>query len=429
MLIALLAALALLPVCSAAADPPIAITNARIVTVSGPEIPRGTVVVRDGKIVAVGAKVPIPSGAKVIDATGMTVYPGLIDPLTTLGLIEVPTIAGSVDTSETGTFNPTADAADSVYPFSEIIPTVRVNGITTVLTVPRGGFIGGQAAVVNLAGWTSQDMLLQRGAALYVNLPHWSRVSGGQFGARTAAAAAGPASRQDRERYAQQQMNELKDYIARARAYAAMKDTATKAGQSFAVVREWEAMLPYVRGGRPWIIPADTSDQIKDAIAFGKEMKIKVVLAGALDAWKVAKELAEAKVPVLIDPTDMPRRDKDPYDAGFANAAELAKAGAKFAFSSNSASDARNVPFIAALAVAYGLPSQDAVKALTLWPAEILGIQDRVGSIEVGKVANLVVAGGDILDVRTPIKQVIIAGKVIEMRSKHTDLYDKFKAR
>ena len=425
--IAVLVAVAFLPLVAAAADPPLAITNARIVTVSGAEIPRGTIVVRDGKITAVGANVSVPSGAKVIDATGMTVYPGMIDAYTTLGLVEVPTIAGSVDTSEGGTYNPTADAADSVYPHSELIPITRVVGVTTVLTGTRGGFIGGQAAAVNLAGWTSQEMVLQRGAALLVNLPHWSRVSAQQLGPRPGQT--GPPARQERERYAQQQMNELKDYIARARAYTAMKDAAAKAGQKFAVEREWEAMIPFVRDSRPWIAPADTADQIKDAIVFGKDQKINLVLTGGAEAWKVAKELADSKVPVLIDSTDMPRSDRDPYDSGYANAAALAKAGAKFAFSTGSSSDVRSLPFLAALAEAYGLTSEQAVRAITLSPAEILGINDRVGSIEVGKVANLVVAGGDILDVRTPIKQVIIAGKTIEMRSKHTDLYDKFKVR
>jgi imidazolonepropionase-like amidohydrolase len=436
-LILTLAALAVFPAIAAAQQTPaapgqaLAITNARIVTVSGPVIPRGTVVVQNGKISAVGAGVSVPGGARVIDARGGTVYPGLIDPLTTLGLTEIPTVSGSVDTSELGTYNPTIDASVAVHPHSEIIPTVRVNGITTALTVPRGGFVAGQAAVVNLNGWTPQEMTLQAGAALYCNLPHWSRVGGGGGGGGGGGfggGGGGGLARAERERQAQQQLNDLKDYIARARAYADAKDRARQSGAAFTTLREWEAMVPYVRGERPWIIPADTEEQIKHALAFAKDQKLKVILSGATDGWKVAKELAEAGVPVLINSTSTPRQN-DPYDAVYANAAELAKAGAKFAFTSNSASDARNLPFVAALAVAYGLPADQALRAMTLGTAEILGIADRVGSIEAGKVANLVIAGGDILDVRTPIRQVIIAGQAVPMSSRHTDLYDKFRVR
>jgi imidazolonepropionase-like amidohydrolase len=426
-ILALLAlALVAFPAGAAAADPPLAITNARIVTMNGPAIAKGTVVVRDGRIEAVGENVAVPAGAKVMDAAGMTVYPGLIDPLTTLGLVEIPTVAGSVDTTELGTYNPTADASVAVHPHGEVIPTVRVNGVTTVLTVSRGGFISGQGAVINLVGWTPQEMTLVPRAALYVTLPHWSRVTPQQLGPRPGGA--GPPTRQERERFAQQQMADLKDYLARARAYGAMKDAAAKAGKNPPADRECEALLPYLRGDRPFIVPANTPEQIKDAIAFAREMSVRLIIAGGSEAWKVAKDLAEAKVPVLIDSTDMPRQ-ADPYDAVYANAAALARAGVKFAFSSDSASDARNLPFLAALAVAYGLSPEDALKAVTLWPAEILGIADRVGSIERGKVANLVVAGGDILDVRTPIRQVIIAGQAIEMGSRHTELYDKFKVR
>ena len=422
-------ALAVFPLAAAAQT--LAITNARIVTVSGPVIPRGTIVVRDGKIAAVGAGVSVPGGARVIDARGGTVYPGLIEPLSTLGLVEVPTIAGSVDTAELGTYNPTIDAAVAVNPHSELIPTVRVNGITTVLAVSRNGFIAGQGAVVNLDGWTPQQMTLQAGAALYCNLPHWSRIGGGGGfgGGGGGGGGAGQLARQERERRAQQQLADLKDFIARARAYAEAKDRAAAAKAPFTVERHWEAMIPFVRGQRPWIIPADTADQIKDAIAFAKEQNLKVILAGAVEAWKAAKELAEAGVPVLINPQTPPRGQDDPYDTSYANAAELAKAGVKFAFTTNSASDARNLPFHASLAVAYGLPSEQAVRAMTLGAAEILGVADRVGSVEVGKVANLVVADGDILDVRTAVRQVIIAGQAVPMRSRHSDLYDKFRVR
>lgn len=419
----------------ALAQQPIAITNARIVTVSGPVIPRGTVVIRDGKIAAVGASVSIPSGARTINADGATLYPGLMDSYTTLGLSEIGQGANStVDTTEFGTFNPTASAADSINQHSEVIGTVRVNGITHAVASPRGGFIGGQAALINLFGWTPQEMAVQPGVALQVTLPHWSRVTPAQIrggGPGGGGGAAAPPSRQERERYAAQQMSVFKDFIARSRAYAAMRKSLPP-GSPAAVTtleRQWETMMPFVSGERVWLIAATTTDQITDAIAFIKEMNIKGVINGGRDAWKVADKLAEAKVPVLIDPLDMPARESDPYDSGFTNAAALAKAGVKFAITSAAGDDSRNLPFITALAVAYGLSPEDAIRAITLSPAEIFGVSDRLGSIEVGKIANLVLAGGDILDVRTPIRNVIIAGQDIPLVSRHTILYDKFKVR
>jgi len=404
----------------------LAITNGRIITVSGPVIPRGTVVVRDGKIAAVGANVSVPSGARVIDARGANVYPGLIDPLTTLGLTEIPTVAGSVDTSEIGTYTPAVDTSWAVHPHSEIIPTVRVNGITTVLAAPRGGTIAGQAALINLDGWTPQEITLVRGAALYAQIPHWSSVSAQAAGAQ----GTGPAARLARERYARQQLDDLRRYIALARAYGAAKKAAAGSNPvSLTPDVDLEAMLPFLDGGRPWIVPATTDEQIRQVIAFARQQRIRVVIAGAADAWKVATQLAEANVPVLINPQAQPRGRDEAYDVGFTNALVLQKAGVKFAFTSNSAADARNLHFSAALAVGFGLPADYAVRALTLSPAEILGVADQVGSIEVGKVANLVVARGDILDIRTPIQAVIIGGRQIELRSRHTDLYDKFKVR
>ncbi|CDM66603.1 amidohydrolase family protein [Pyrinomonas methylaliphatogenes] len=410
-----------------------AIKNARIVTVAGPVIERGTVVIRDGKIEAVGANVSIPAGAQEIDASGLTVYPGMIDAGTSLGLVEVPTGApGTVDLSEIGDMNPNAQAIIAINPHSAHVGVTRFNGVTTVATLPRGGIIAGQAAIINLDGTTQWEMALVPAAALVIDFP---RVGGGgraEFAFMQAQQRQPDLTEAIRAR--DQQVERLRKLLRDAEAYARAQEAYARDNRN--VPRPdrnvvLEALVPYVRGERPVIFRADREQEIRAVIRFAEEMKLKPIILGGNDAWKVASLLHEKNIPVILDGVlDLPMREDDPYDLLFENAAKLQKAGVRFCISTgDTGAHVRDLPYHAGMAAAFGLPKDEALKAVTLYPAQILGIADRVGSIEPGKIANLVVADGDLLEPRTNIRYLFINGKQIPLVSRHTELYDQFKDR
>lgn len=404
-----------------------AIRNARIVTVTGAVIERGTVVVRDGKIAAVGASVSIPAGAKVIDATGLSVYPGMIDAGTTLGLEEIGSVAGGQDTSEMGTNNADVHVEVAVNASSTHIPVTRVNGITAALTAPGGGLIAGRSAVINLAGWNWKEMLVKAPAALHINWPGGGggRGFGGGFGQQQAGGA-------DARSAADRQVDELKQILRDAKAYADAKDARARDASlpRQDVDLKKEALVPFARGQAPLVIHTQMARDIRRAIEFADEMKVKIIISGGVEAHKVADLLKTKNVPVLVGPVvRMPVNEDDPYDWPYANAGLLAKAGVKIAFQTQSSAEARDLPYHAGMAAAYGLPKEEALKAVTIYPAEIFGVADKLGSIEVGKVANLIVTDGDPLEVLTQIKHLFINGKSVPLTSKHTELYEKYKAR
>ncbi len=393
-----------------------AITNARLVPVTSPPIEHGTIVIKDGKIIALGAKVPVPSGANKIDGAGLSVYPGWIDAYTTVGLNEISSVRGSVDTAEIGAFNPQAQAWIAVNPHSEIVRTTRVNGITTVLVAPSGGRISGAASAVNLFGNYPNEMTLLPQAGLILNIP--SRDRRVPRGSPEAAAAAG-ADRPDR---VAEDLAKLKQYLREAKAYAEMRARGGPPSDN-----GLEAMVPVMRGQRPVICPANHFREIRAAVDLAAEFGFKVIISGGADAWKVAGLLKQKDIAVIYTGVEsLPRTPEDPYDAPFATPAALRKAGVRFAIATGGGSDARNLPYHAAVASAYGLEREDALKALTLWPAELLGIADRVGSLEPGKLANLLISKGDPLDVRSEIRYVFIAGKLVPLDSRNTELYQRF---
>lgn len=409
-----------------------AIRHARIVTVSGPEIEDGTVVIRNGKIEAVGANVSVPAGAQEIDARGLVVYPGMIDAGTSLGLVEIPTGApGTVDLSEVGDMNPNAQALIAVNPHSAHVGVTRVNGVTTVLVMPRGGIISGQAAIINLDGTTQWEMSLVPAAALVIDYPRVS-MGGGPFAflqAQQQPPNIAEAVRA-RDRQVEQLRRMLRDAEAYARAHEAYaRDSRNVPRPDRNVVLE--ALVPYVRGERPVIFLADREQEIRAAIRFAEEMKLRPIILGGNDAWKVAQLLREKNVPVILNGVlDLPMREDDPYDVLFENAAKLQRAGVRFCISTgDTGAHVRDLPYHAGMAAAFGLPKEEALKAVTLYPAQILGIADRVGSIEPGKIANLVVADGDLLEARTNIRYLFINGKQIPLVSRHTELYEQFKDR
>jgi imidazolonepropionase-like amidohydrolase len=403
-----------------------AIQNARIVTVTGPVIENGTVVVANGKIAAVGANVSIPSGARIINAKGLSVYPGMIDANTEIGLTEIGSVAGSVDTNEIGDNNSNIRVDVAINPDGSHIAVARVNGITTVLTAPRGGVIAGQSALLNLDGWTAQEMVLKSPAAMHIN---WPGAGGGGFGF---GGFGTPRSITEVRREQEKQIEGLKKILRDATTYANAKDARAKDPRlpKQNVDLKLEALIPVVRGQMLVVINANLERDLKGAIAFADAMKLKIIISGGIEAHKVADQLKAKNIPVIVGPVlRMPAGEDDPYDAAFANAGLLSKAGIRIAFQTNDSSNSRNLPYHAGMAAAFGLPKEEALKAVTIYPAEIFGVADRVGSIEKGKVANLIVTDGDPLEIRTQIKHVFINGRAIPLTSRHTELYEKYKAR
>jgi imidazolonepropionase-like amidohydrolase len=403
-----------------------AIRNARIVTVTGPVIENGTVVISNGRIVAVGAGVSVPAGAKVIDATGLSVYPGMIDSGTQVGLTEIASVAGSVDTGEIGDNNANIRVEVAIHPDSTHIPVARVNGITTVLTAPGGGLIAGQSALINLDGWTPREMVLKSPVAMHVRWPGAGGGGGFGFGAQQQRSIA------EVRRQQEQRVESLRKILREAAAYATAKDARARDASlpKLDMDLKLEGLIPVVRGQMPVVIDADRERDIKAAIAFADEMKVKIIISGGIEAHRVADQLRAKNIPVIVGPVlRMPSREDDPYDQAFTNAGLLAKAGVKIAFQTQDSAHVRDLPYNAGMAAAFGLSKEEALKAVTINPAEIFGVSDLVGSIEQGKIANLIVTTGDPLEVLTQVKYLFINGRQLPLTSRHTELYEKFKAR
>jgi imidazolonepropionase-like amidohydrolase len=407
-----------------------AIRNARIVTVSGPDIENGTVVIRDGKIEAVGANVTVPTGAQTIDGSGLSVYPGMIDAGTNMGLEEVPQGAnGTFDTSEVGELNTNAKAIIAVNPHSAHIAVTRVEGITNALTAPTGGSISGQAALINLLGTAPKEMAVVPQVALVINYPRIGFGGGGFGGFQQQQTANLSDTLAANERQVDQIRRMLRDAEAYGRAQDAYaKDKSLPRPDRNVVL---EPLVPYVRGEQPVIFRADREAEIRGAIKFAEEMKLKPIILGGNDAWKVANLLKEKDVPVILTGIlSLPLREDDPYDALYENPAKLQAAGVRFCISTGDpGAEARNLAQYAGMAAAFGLSKADAVKAVTLYPAQIMNVADRLGSIEAGKMANLVVTDGDLLEIRSRIRYLFIDGRPVVLTSRHTELNDAFKNR
>jgi imidazolonepropionase-like amidohydrolase len=406
-----------------------AITHAKIFTVSGSPIDDGTLVIKDGKIAAVGATAEVPSGATVIDGKGLQVYPGLFDPITQMGLSEISAVNATVDTSETGTYNPDIAAATAIFPSSEHIPVTRASGITEVLAVPAsGGFdsgggrgtIGGQASAIHLAGWTINDMLIKKSVAMVVNWPTFETRT---FDFATFSVKNKPFNdaKQDYEKH----VNELSDYLDEARHYA---QAMGHGGPSdFKRDLKLEALAPVVRGQLPVLVFADRARDIRNAVEFCETQKLKMILAGGGEAYKVKDLLRSKAIPVVLRPTlSLPEEEDDPYDTLLSQPAELAAAGVKIAFGSFDNSFARRLGQQAANAVAYGLPYEQALKAVTIYPAEIFGVSDQIGTLDAGKVANVIVTNGDPLELSTDVKYLFIRGERTSLDNRHLHLYEKY---
>ena len=402
-----------------------AITNARIVTVSGATIENGTVLIQDGRIAAVGANISVPTSAERIDGRGLSVYPGMIDAATNLGLAEIPLGANAtVDVAEVGDMNANAKAITGINPHSSHVNVTRVNGITTVLSMPVGGTIAGQATVINLWGSTQGEMAVVPAYGLLVNFPRVTTFAG--FGQQQLEFSQAVTQRDRR-------LDDLKKAFKDAENYARVKDAYAKDKNLPypSINLKMDAMIPFIRGERPVIFRAERERDIRAIVRFVEEMKIKGVIVGGQEAWKAADLLVKNNIPVIYTNIyNLPVRDDDEYDYLFEAPSKLQKAGVKFAISTgNDGAEVRDLPYHAGIASAFGLSKEDALKSVTLYPAQILGISDKLGSIEQGKTANIVVTDGDLLEPRTNIRYLFINGRMLPLTSRHTELYEQFKDR
>jgi imidazolonepropionase-like amidohydrolase len=400
------------------------IKNATVVPVNGPPIEKGAVLMRNGRIEAVGANLTPPPGATVIDASGLFVYPGFIDSGTQIGLGEISSVPGGEDKQEIGNFNPHNVAVTAVNPYSELIPVARFNGITTAITAPSGGLVSGQASLIDLAGWTGDQMAVKPRAGLIVNYP---RVGGGRPGR---GGGGGPGGAGGEPPDANAAVTQLRDYFNTAKSYLEIK-TRLAAGAPGRQVTDlaMEAMIPVLKGEMPVIFNAETEGQIRGALAFADEFKLRPVIRGAREAWRLADELAAKKIPVIVGPTYAEPDPAAPYDELYANPGVLAKAGVSVSFQTAGESSVRDLPFEVALAEGFGLSHDDALKAVTINAAKAWGVEDRLGSIEAGKVANLFVSTGDPMDPRSNVKYLFIRGEMIPLVDRHTKFYEESKAR
>jgi imidazolonepropionase-like amidohydrolase len=410
-----------------------AIKGAKIYTLAGAPIENGTVVVQDGKIAAVGTSVEVPSNAKVIDASGMEVHAGFFDAVTRLGLTEVSSVPATNDTTELGEYNPQIVAAEAVYPASEHIPVARANGITHAVSAPGsggGGFggggsfgISGQGTLINLDGWTIEEMAVEKSIGMIMS---WPSISTRSFDFATFSMKEKPFKEVKKEY--DDKIADLEEWFDAARHYKQAIEKGSK--DKFERDLKLESLVPVIEGKKQLIIFAQAKRQIEDAVEFAEKQNVKMILAGGADGWKVKGMLAEKNIPVIVGPSQaLPRHEDDPYDKPFTNAAELNAAGVKVAFATFGAANVRTLPYEVGHAVGFGLPWEEGLKAITLYPAEIFGVEDRLGSVETGKIANLIVTSGDPLEITTQVEYLFINGRLTATDNKHKRLYEKYRAR
>lgn len=385
---------------------PIALVGGTIHPVESPSIPNGVLVFEGGRITAIGkqGKVKIPKNAQVINCRNKHVYPGLFEAHSQLGLVEVNAVRASRDRGETGSINPNIKAHISVNPDSELIPVTRANGVLLALSAPSGGLISGQASVMQLDGWTYEDMTLKASVGMMVNWP---------------GVAAGISKGNDGTQ-------KLRDVFDETRAYLVAK----KNGQIKTDVKK-EALAKVIERKLPLIAHANSLERIESAVAFSVEQNVRLVIFGGFDATECAPLLKKHDVPVIISAVyRLPRRRSDDYDSAYTLPNRLREAGVRYCISgseSSRVSNTRNLPYHAATAVAYGLPKDEALKAITLYPAQIHGVADRVGSLRNGKDATLIVTTGDPLETTSNVERAFIQGRAVDLSSRHVKLYLKYR--
>jgi len=396
-----------------------ALTNASIETITNGLV-RGTLLVQDGKIAAIGANVTIPAGTETIDCNGLTLYPGMIDGGTQLGLSEVASVSLTEDFDEVGEITPHMEALTAVNPNGAAIAVTRVSGVTTALTIPQNGLFPGTAALINLVGYTPDQMYA---GARCVMMNFASAGRRGFFDQRT---------EEDIKKEAERAQKTLNDAWDQAVLYAridsaAAKDPSVKVSYN----PEMAHLAKVVRGELPLMIEVNQADDILSAIKWVQTRQIKrVIFSGVAEGWRVADAIAKAGIPVVAGPVQaLPTRPSDRYDSRYTAPGILHKAGVKVALRSNESENVRNLPFHAGFAAAYGMGKEAALKAVTIVPAQIFGVDKMLGSLEVGKSATLFAATGDPFEPKTQVRHLFIDGYLVPIDSRHIQLYDEFLKR
>ncbi len=432
----LIGALSVVPILSGAAEDSVLITNVNIHPVTAPEIKNGSVLVVDGKIAEVGTAVSAGEGARTVDGHGLDLYPGLINAATNVGLSEISAIRDSVDLDEIGLFNPELRAEIAYNPSSEHIDVTRASGITAVISLPGSGssgfglasagggtIIAGQGALMHLEGWTWEEAAVKRSAVMDMLFPQIQTIPR-QFAVFLGTA---PRTYTDLEKEYRQRLEQLSDFFEQARRYEKAKSAP---GPDFRRDAKLEAMIPVIDGKLPIFIRAGKERAIKAAVEFADKEKVKIILADPREVGSTGALLKARNIPVVLGKTfQLPLRDDDPYDAPYTLPNDFYRAGVKICFGTFDVEFARNVPFEAAQAAAFGLPREEALKGITINAAQILGAGDQLGSIEKGKVADLILTDGDPLEAKTNIKQMFIAGREVSLESRHTREWEKWRVR
>jgi imidazolonepropionase-like amidohydrolase len=423
----LAAALLLAPKAQSAPPQVVAIEGGKLLTVSHGTIENGVLVIADGKIAAVGkaGEVKVPGDAQIVDAKGMTVYPGLIDPETNFGLTEISADQMSNDLVErSDEIMPHMHVYDAFHSETELIPVARLNGVTNAVVAPASeDSISGQDIFIQLYGKDRDDMIMGRDVALAMNYGAEQRRRGGRGG----GGGSYPSTRMGLVTQLRQNFLDAQDYMAR-------RDAAGKKGdKAFKRDLKLEALIPYLKGEKPVVIGVYEGYDVEVIMGLAQEFHLKVILNHVTQSQEVLDKIAAYKVPVIVGSIyDAPRADER-FDAVYTLPAELAKRGVKIAISSAdgegpvSSHSSRNLPYAAGFAVAYGLPYDEGLKAITQNVADMFGFGDKLGSLDVGKMANVVIANGDPMDVRTDVKQVYIQGVAVPMVDRQTRLRDEYQ--
>ena len=387
----------------------------------------GEILVENGKIRAIGKSIKAPNGVKIIEWKDLEIYPGLISPGSSLGLTEISALRPTRDEREVGSHTPDVEAWVAVNPDSELIPVARANGITHAVIAPMGGTISGVSGLIALDGWGVEEMTISKKVALHL----WWPGHGFTLPHHHSSGDSKSKSIKEQTEARLQRVREIDEFFDQAEAYC---QTKVAKAQGFREIPAWEAMLPVIERKIPIMIHADEVRQIRAAVEWSARRNFRVIISGGQDAWKLADWLAKEKVPVIYHHVfTAPRLRNLPHDLQFRAPGILANAGVPLSIGLRlggwSAAHQRNLPYHAAHAVAHGLPRSKALASITIEPARIAGVANRLGTLEAGKDATFIATSADLLDIRSSIKQMVIAGKNTSLKSRHTRLYERYQNR